>query len=147
MSFIWVYGSEAHPEEDPFPEGYECTDLGWTHPYFFTTAMEERAQRAKWLKTDPEPDFEIPTMIDFINDPPNVNNAIRATYRGSGFYSGYVIDCDGTVLVREHWGWFAAGGEWWGLPLAPIERLYSFLDAYLADPPECYRLDVEDAET
>jgi len=28
--------------------------------------MEERAQRAKWMKTDEDPDFEIPMAIDFV---------------------------------------------------------------------------------
>ena len=90
------------------------------------------------MKTDPEPDFEMPMMIDYINDPPHTNNAIRSAYRGGGFYSGFVIDCDGTVLLAHAWAWFARGKEWWNLPLAPIENLHAYLDAYLADPPPCY---------
>ncbi len=138
VNFLWVYGSEAHPEEYPFQDGFESVDLGWTHPYTISGTMKQRAQRAKWLKTDPKVDFEIPMMIDFINDPPNTNNAVRAAYLGSGFYSGYVIDCDGTVLKSHSWGWFAPGRDWWGLPLQPIASLQAFLDAYLADPPACY---------
>gem|GEM_PF-4914063 len=135
---MWVYGSEAHPEEYPFAAGFESTDLGWTHPYSISTTMDERAQRAKWMKTDPEPDFELPMIIDFINHPTATNNAIRAEFRGGGFYSGYVIDCDGKVLKAHNWAWFAPGGEWWNLPLTPISDLHKFLDGYLANPPACY---------
>lgn len=139
MNFVWVYGSEAHPEEYPFSDGNESTDLGWDHPYFITATMEERAQRARWLKSDLDPPGEIPMLIDFINSPGGeTNNAIRAAYRGGGFYSGAVIDCDGTVLQEHRWAWFAEGRDWWGLPLVPIEELHALLDAYLADPPDCY---------
>jgi hypothetical protein len=100
--------------------------------------MAERAQRARWMKTDPDPDFEIPMMIDFINDPPNPDDAIRRAYMGAGFYSGYVIDCDGTMVKSHSWGWYDSGGEWWGLPLASIKGLTDFLDAYLKNPPACY---------
>ncbi len=112
--------------------------MGWTHEYKTTTSIEQRAQRAQWLKTDPEPDFEIPMLIDYINVEGKNDNAIKRAYQGGGFYSGYVIDCDGTVLVRESWAWHDSGGEWWGLPLAHINELEGFLDDYLADPPSCY---------
>lgn len=79
VNFVWVYGSEAHPEEHPFKKGYESRDLGWNHPYTISKSMKERAQRAKWMKTDPEPDYTIPMMIDYINDPPNCP-AQRATW-------------------------------------------------------------------
>lgn len=138
VNFLWVYGSEAHPEEYPFATGFESSDLGWNHPYSISTKMDERAQRAKWMKTDPDPDFELPMIIDYINHPTATNNAIRAEYRGGGFYSGYVIDCDGTVLKAHNWAWFAPGGEWWNLPLTPISDLHQFLDGYLASPPACY---------
>ena len=85
VNFLWVYGSEAHPEENPFEEGSESKDLGWDHPYSITHTMEERAQRAKWMKTDEDTDFEIPMAVDYINDPPNVDNAIRSAFRGDGF--------------------------------------------------------------
>jgi hypothetical protein len=101
--------------------------------------MSERADRAKKMKTDPEPDFTIPMIIDFIGSPLAPDNAIRKAYYGGGFYSGYVIDCDGTILVARDWAWFGSGKSWWQLPLAPIESLHTFLDAYLAKPPRCYK--------
>lgn len=139
MNFLWVYSSEAHPEERPFAKGYETRDLGWQHPYTVTSDMKERAERAKWMKTDPDPDLEIPMLIDFINSSPRRDNEIRQFYMGAGFYSGYVIDCDGTILQRRPWAWYGEGGEWWDLPLTPIEELHAFLDDYLANPPVCYR--------
>ncbi len=145
MNFVWVYGREAHPEEHPFREGYESTDLGWEHPYDITETMEQRAQRARWLKTDPEPDYTIPMMIDYVGHPDQPDDAIRSSYRGAGFYAGFVIDCDGKVIRAHDWGWFAPGGEWWNLPLAPVDELHAFLDAYLADPPDCYREADQDA--
>jgi MYXO-CTERM domain-containing protein len=138
VNFLWVYGSEAHPEENPFEEGYESADLGWDHPYTITHTMEERAQRAKWMKTDEDPDFEIPMAIDFVGHPTQPDDEIRRNYLGGGYYSCYVIDCDGTVLQRHPWGWYGPDGEWWGLPLAPMADLQEFLDAYLANPPPCY---------
>jgi MYXO-CTERM domain-containing protein len=147
VNFLWVYGSEAHPEEHPFQQGSESKDLGWEHPYTITTRMDERAQRAWWMKTDPEPDYEIPMAIDYINYPPHTDNAIRTSYRGAGFYSGFVIDCDGQVLVAENWAWYAPGGEWWGLPLARIDHLHAFLDAYLANPSSCYTGEPSDGGT
>jgi hypothetical protein len=103
VNFLWVYGNEAHPEE---------------HAYSITHSMEERAQRAKWMKTDEDPDLEISMAIDFINDPPNPDDEIRRNYFGGGYYSCYVIDCDGEVLRAHPCGWHDADGEWWGLPLA-----------------------------
>lgn len=147
VNFLWLYGKEAHPEEHPFQEGYESKDLGWEHPYSITTEMEQRAQRARWLRTDQDPDFEIPMALDYINYPPHADNEIRANYRGSGYYACYVIDCDGKVKKAHAWGYFAPGGEWWGLPLTPISELYDYLDAYLANPPACYRQDDQDAGT
>ena len=138
VNFVWVYGSEAHPEEYPFVKGSESKDLGWTHPYAISKTTTERAQRAKWMRTDLKPAAEIPMMVDFINSPGQQNNAIRREFLGSGFYSGYVIDCDGKVLMARSWAWFAKGRDWWGLPLASIESLHTFLDKYLASPPSCY---------
>lgn len=138
VNFLWVYGSEAHPEEDPFAEGYESKDLGWSHPYTFTNTMEERAERALWMKTDPDPDLTLPMLVDYVGHPTQPDNAIRTAYFGYGYYSGYVIDCDGVVKVAHDWGWYGPGGEWWGLPLASEAELRVWLDAYLADPPTCY---------
>lgn len=142
VNFLWVYGHEAHPEEHPFAEGYESSDLGWEHPYTITNEMSERAQRARWMKTDPEPDFEIPMAVDFVNHVAEPDSAIRNAYRGGGFYSGFVVDCDGIVKVAHAWSWYAPGGEWWGLPLAPVFGLRNWLNNYLADPPACYTGDV-----
>lgn len=138
MNFLWVYSSEAHPEERPFQKGYESKDLGWKHGYTVTGDMKERAERARWLKEDPDPDLVIPMIMDYVNSPPARDNDIRQAYFGSGFYSGFIIDCDGTVLQRNSWGWFGKGGEWWDLPLVPIEDLHAFLDDYLENPPSCY---------
>jgi len=138
VNFLWAYSRENHPEERPFATGFETKDLGWEHRYFETTTMEERAQRARWMKTDLEPDIEIPIIIDYINSPLGTDNAIWNAYTGGGFYAGFVIDCDGRLIYKENWAWFAPGGQWWGLPLAPVENLESFLDGYLEDPPSCY---------
>lgn len=138
VNFVWVYGLEAHPEEIPFVRGFETIDLGWTHPYFITTTMRERAQRAAWMKTDLEPDAGMPMMIDYINSDLGPDNAIKQAFWGAGFYSGAVIDCNGQILFRVGWGWHTGGGEWWGLPLAAAEELRGFLDAYLGDPTSCY---------
>ena len=140
MNFLWVYSSEAHPEEYPFSAGNESADLGWEHPYSITTSMEQRAERGRWLQSDLEPDGELPVMVDFINSPGGEdNNAIRAAYRGDGFYSGFIIDCDGRVLQANSWAWYGPGRDWWGLPLVPIAKLHATLDAYLENPPDCYR--------
>ena len=59
MNFVWVYGREAHPEEHPFAPGFETKDLGWGHRYFEPTTMDERAQRARWMKAELEPDVPV----------------------------------------------------------------------------------------
>jgi hypothetical protein len=100
--------------------------------------MDERAQRARWLKTDPDPDIEMPMAIDFINSNLGPDDAIRDSYYGAGFYSGFVIDCDGSVLQSHAWAWYGPGRDWWDLPLVPIGDLHDFLDSYLASPPACY---------
>ena len=138
MNFVWVYSREAHPEENPFAPGFETIDLGWTHPYFKTTTMEQRARRAKWMKTDLAPDAEMPMIIDYINTELGPDDAIKQAYIGGGYYSGYVIDCDGSVIYQANWSWYAPGGQWWSLPLKPVDDLERVLAAYLADPPPCY---------
>jgi len=138
VNFLYVYGSEAHPEEYPFQKGFESSDLGWKHRYNVTQSVEERAARAVLWKTQDGPKREMPMIIDFINTPGETNNAIKKAYIGGGFYSGYIVDCDGRVKVAEAWAWFAQGKDWWGLPLAPISKLTQWLDAYLASPPACY---------
>jgi len=145
VNFLWVYGSEAHPEEKPFAPGKESKDLGWTHPYTITKTMQERAQRATWLKTDPNPDFTIPMMMDFVGDPGHADDELRTTYWGGGYYSGVVIDCDGTIRKIHSWGWYDKGGEWMGLNLTPVQDLHSYLDGYLKSPPACYKAVAPDA--
>ncbi len=100
--------------------------------------MEERAKRARWMKRDLEPDAVIPMIIDYINSPMGPDNSIWNAYTGGGFYAGFVIDCDGTVIYQENWAWHPPGGQWWGLPLAASADLEAFLDNYLANPPPCY---------
>jgi len=139
VNFVWVYGREAHPEELPFGTGFETRDLGWDHRYFATTTMEQRARRARWMKTDLAPDAEMPMIIDYVDSPLGPDDAIKQAYVGGGFYSGFVIDCDGTIVHQANWAWFSPGGQWWGLPLEPVAELEAFLDDYLADPPPCYQ--------
>ncbi len=139
INFVWVYSREAHPEEDPFfRPGFETRDLGWDHRYFITTTMDERAVRAGWMKTDLEPDAEMPMIIDYINSPWGEDDAIKSAYLGGGYYSGYIIDCDGSIIHSVNWAWQGPGGEWYGLPVVDVQELRNFLDEYLAAPPACY---------
>ena len=75
INFRWVYGREGHPSDANHKGG--SYELGWRHPDSVTKSMKDRAQRAVWMKTDPDRDYEIPMMIDFINDPPNKDDASR----------------------------------------------------------------------
>jgi hypothetical protein len=138
VNFIWVYGREAHPESEPFPPGVETRDLGWDHRYYGTSTMEQRAQRARWMKSDLAPNAEIPMLIDYVSSDLGPDDSIREAYIGAGFYSAFVIDCDATILFESAWGWHEPGGQWWGLPMPTAESLRQFLDDYLADPPACY---------
>ncbi|MCP4746566.1 MAG: hypothetical protein GY874_10580 [Desulfobacteraceae bacterium] len=95
-------------------------------------------QRANWLNTDMNPDGEMPFIIDYIDSNLGQDNAIKSAYKGGGYYSAYIIDCDGTIIKSLNWGWMGPGGDFMGLPLTPIEELYSFLDDYLANAPDCY---------
>ncbi len=63
---------------------------------------------------------------------------MTGTYRGSGWYSGWVLDCDGTAIKQDTWGWATPTTQWCGLPLSSAADLDSFLDRYLQSPPECY---------
>ncbi len=135
VNFLWAYSREAHPEEAPFPTGFETRNLGWEHRYFEPTTMDERAQRARWMRQELEPDAQIPMIIDYMNSPLGPDNAIWNAYTGGGFYAGFVIDTSATVIYQENWAWRSPGGKWWGLPLAPAQNLEAFLDAYLADTP------------
>ena len=130
VRFLYMYIREAHPDPERAPCG-PTEELGWRHPSFNTVSQEHRAQRARWLKQDF--DLNFPWIIDFMD------GRIRSGYGGSGFYSGFVIDCDGTVLVTERWGWATPETQWCGLNLPPVTQLTDLLDQYLADPPACYR--------
>jgi len=131
-----MYVREAHPDPMYAPCG-STADLGWNHPSRDTVTVEERAQRARWLKDDF--DLSFPYLIDSMTD------AIKFTYRPWGFYVGWFIDCDRQVHVFERWAWATPDTQWCGLPLADADELETFLDAYLANPPKCYRGVSEEA--
>jgi hypothetical protein len=99
--------------------------------------MPERAQRGRWMKTDPEPDLEIPMLIDYIDVKDQIDESIRASYGGGRPNSGYLIDCDGRVLEQHEWAWSdpAAEGRQGDID---FEDLAASLDVYLANPPGCY---------
>ncbi len=130
VNFLYMYVREAHPNPATAPCG-STADLGWDHPSRDTVTIEERAQRARWLKDDF--DLSFPYIID------TMNAAIQGDYRPHAFYVGWVIDCDGRADVFERWGWATPQTQWCGLPLADVNELRSYLDAYLANPPPCYR--------
>ncbi len=130
VRFLYAYIFEAHPDPEFAPCG-PTEDLGWNHPSANTRTMQERAQRTRWLSADF--DLNFPWIINPMND------FFRASYGGSSFYSGWVIDCDGTVRVAERWGWATSSTQWCGLPLASATDLTTVLDTYLAHPPPCYR--------
>ena len=41
-------------------------------------------------------------IIDYVNSPPQRDNDIRRHYTGAGYYSGYIIDCDGKILQLDN---------------------------------------------
>ena len=130
VNFLYMYVREAHPNPATAPCG-STVDLGWNHPSRDTVTIEERAQRARWLKHDF--DLSFPYIID------TMNGAIQGDYRPHAFYVGWVIDCDGRADIFERWGWATPETQWCGLPLADADELKAFLDSYLANPPPCYR--------
>jgi hypothetical protein len=130
VNFLYMYVREAHPNPATAPCG-STADLGWDHPSRDTVTIEERAQRARWLKNDF--DLSFPYIID------TMDAAIQGDYRPHAFYVGWVIDCDGRADVSERWGWATPETQWCGLPLPNVNELRSFLDAYLANPSPCYR--------
>jgi len=136
VNFLYMYVREAHPDPMYAPCG-STADLGWNHPSRNTVTVEERAQRARWLKHDF--DLTFPYIIDTMDD------ALKFVYRPSGFYVGWFIDCDRRVHIFERWGWATPETQWCGLPLADADELESFLDAYLANPPACYHGVSEEA--
>ncbi len=129
VSFLYNYIIEAHPH----PEGAPCgptEDLGWNHPSWDTNSIDERAQRARWLKTDF--DLTYPFIID------DMDNLMFGTYRGSNFYSGWVVDCDGIVVIQETWGWATPTTQWCGLRLADNDDLTDWLTQYVDRPSSCF---------
>lgn len=134
VQLVYMYVREAHPNPERAPCG-STQGLGWTHPSGVTLSKAERAQRARWLSKDLGLSF--PWIIDDVDD------TWFTRYWPYGFYVGWLIDCDGTVLLQEPWGWATSETQWCGLPLASFDSLGTFLDEYLADPPPCYRGVVE----
>ena len=130
VQLVYMYTREAHPNQNNAPCG-STRGLGWTHPSDVTLSRAERAQRARWLSKDL--DLSFPWVIDDVDD------AWFSTYWPFGFYVGWLIDCDGKVLLQEPWGWATPETQWCGLPLANFDHLGAFLDDYLANPPLCYR--------
>jgi len=130
IRLLYMYVREAHPNPRSAPCG-STEDLGWNHQSGNTRSAKERAQRARWLNNDLKLNF--PWIID------DVDNEMFWDYWPSGFYVGWLIDCDGTTLLHEPWGWATSRTQWCGLPLADFDELDAYLDAYLADPPACYR--------
>ncbi len=129
VNFLYNYIKEAHPNPETAPCG-PTEELGWEHPSWNTSSIEERAQRARWLKTDF--DLTFPFIID------TMDNEMMATYRGSRFYSGWVLDCDGIVVNQEVWGWATPATQWCGLLLADNNALTTMLTQYVFEPSICF---------
>ena len=125
-----MYSREAHPDPERAPCG-STADLGWAHDSGITRSQAERAQRARWLGRDY--DLNFPWIIDDTDD------TMFFDFWPYGFYVGWLIDCDGKVLLQEPWGWATSDTQWCGLPLADFDDLDAYLEDYLASPPPCYR--------
>ena len=130
VRLLYTYVREAHPNPARAPCG-ATEDLGWEHASDNTRSRAERAQRARWLGKDFNLNF--PWIIDDIDD------TMFFEFWPYGFYVGWLIDCDGTVLLHEPWGWATSNSQWCDLPLADFDDLDAFLEAYLASPPPCFR--------
>ena len=130
VRLLYTYVREAHPNPARAPCG-STEDLGWEHASGNTRSKAERAQRARWLGKDRNLNF--PWIIDDIDD------TMFFELWPYGFYVGWLIDCDGTVLLHEPWGWATSQTQWCDLPLADFNNLDAFLESYLASPPPCYR--------
>jgi len=130
IRLLYMYVREAHPVPAFAPCG-STVDIGWSHASANTRSSAERAQRARWLANDFNLNF--PWIIDDMDD------TMHSDFWPFGFYVGWLVDCDGTVLLHEPWGWATPSTQWCGLPLADFENLEAYLDAYLASPPPCYR--------
>jgi hypothetical protein len=130
VRLLYTYVREAHPNPARAPCG-STEELGWEHASGTTRSRAERAQRARWLAKDFNLNF--PWIIDDLDD------TMFFEFWPHGFYVGWLIDCDGTVLLHEPWGWATSNTQWCGLPLADFDDLDAFLESYLASPPPCYR--------
>ncbi len=139
VNFVWVYSKEYHPEGSSSEVNVwnQFEEYG-DHPYSGTTSMEERVQRAKWMKTDPETDLGIPMIIDYVNSEMGKDDAMVTAYGGGSAYSGFIIDCDGKILEAHTWAW-ADKDEGWPVSVIPFDVLKSTLDKYLKKPPSCYK--------
>ena len=137
VRLLYTYVREAHPNPARAPCG-STEDLGWEHASGNTRSRAERAQRARWLGKDRNLDF--PWIIDDLDD------TMFWELWPYGFYVGWLIDCDGTVLLHEPWGWATSNTQWCDLPLADFDDLDAFLEAYLVSPPPCYRGVVGDPQ-
>jgi len=73
--------------------------------------MEQRARRAKWMKTDLAPDAGMPIIIDYINSDLGPDHAIENDHIGGGYQSGFVIDCDAIIIYQANWAWDTPGGQ------------------------------------
>jgi len=130
FKFLYMYVREAHPNPNTAPCG-STADLGWEHSSRNTVSKEERAQRARWLKHDFNLSF--PYVID------EMSSEHQSVWMAFGFYAGWFVDCNREVHIFEPWAWGTPQTQWCGLPLADATEFETFLDAYLADPPSCYR--------
>jgi hypothetical protein len=130
VRLLYMYVREAHPNPGRAPCG-STEDLGWEHASDNTRSKAERAQRARWLGKDFSLNF--PWIIDDTDD------TLIWEFWPYGFYVGWLIDCDGKVLLREPWGWATPNTQWCDLALADFDELDAFLEAYLAAPSPCYR--------
>ncbi len=131
---------EAHPDQD-FPEGENTSDMGWPEDECAETgSQEDRARRAKLLK-------EMYGCEYLLFGADNDQNTIKTEFMGGGFYSGFVIDTDKTIIEKKNWAWVASDFDWYGLPLADIADLYEFLEEYFnPSPPEEQDTDSEDGD-
>lgn len=139
VNFLWVYSNEAHADSLNVWKQIEGYD---NHPNSETKSMEERAQRAKWMKTDPDPDLDMPMIIDYLNSDMGEDNAMRKAYGGGSPYSGYIIDCDGKILEAHAWAW-ADMTQSWPMSVDSYENLIKSLDKYLENPPPCFKGEAE----
>ncbi len=135
VNFLWVYSNEAHADSLNVWKQIKGYDA---HPYSETNSMEERAQRAGWMKTDPDPDLDMPMMIDYLKSDMGEDNAIRKAYGGGSPYSGYIIDCDGKILEAHSWAW-ADMTQSWPMSVDSFENLIKSLDKYIENSSSCFK--------